>query len=183
MSKPNKIFYEKPRHLQEQQKANKKIEEHYFAPSYKPQDYSAGSKEKAGIGSKVKSWIANGALVVLSIILVVLLAVAVGQVSDWNRVWDRDERDFWYNISDGYYSDMVASSYHNRNNGVVTTSGLQECYAIAEYFEAASLYKAAVQVGDIEDIQKYQAKMEECLNYLDDVLYVIEDINMKLGIE
>lgn len=131
----------------------------------------------------IKDWIANAIIVLLSICFVILALVAVAEVADMNYSWAREEDEFWRYISDGNYSDIVKDVYHNENEGVKPTPGLEQCYAVANYFHAASLYKVAVNVGDTKDMEKYSAVMEECLTYMDDVSYIVEDIHMQLGME
>ena len=78
---------------------------------------------------------------------------------------------------------MIEAVYHNQNEGVRETEGLKQCYVVAEYFEAASFYKVALYVNDKEDMIKYKGIMEECLLEMDDISYIAEDINQKLGLD
>lgn len=194
----NKIFYEKPQHLQNKEGVknaasrqkmgnspymeNDDIENHYFQPSYQAQDYS-GQEQLVPQKRGIKEMIANGVLVVLSIGLVINICIAVGVISDMNYSWARDEERFWYSINDGNYAPLIADTWTNRFSDIKETDGLEQCYAVAEYFEAASLYKAADYTGDAEKKEKYAKIMEEKLAYFGDIMYIAEDIHMKLGIE
>lgn len=160
MSKPNKIFYERP------QKNN-----------------TYTQNKGRNTVSNIKNLVTNGIIIALSAIFVLLSIVAIAEAKSMEYTWTRDEDDFWYSISEGNYEDIIESVYHNRNQEIPMTPGLQQCYAVADYFEAASLYKVAVSEGDEADIKKYKAIMDESLPYLDDIMYVVEDINQKLDIE
>ena len=197
----NKIYYEKPQHLrnkdgysqlekndagQKMQNSphmtQKEVEENYYQPSYQAQDYSEQGQlepQKRGI----KELIANGVMIVLSIALVINVCVAISVIGDMNYSWARKEDNFWYSIDDGNYAPLLADAWTNRFSDVKETKGLEQCYAVAEYFEAASLYKAAEYTGNAEKKEKYAKIMEEKLAYFDDIMYIAEDINMKLGIE
>lgn len=166
----SKIYYEKPKHRQN------------------PQDKVKGSapigEQQGDPKNKIKNLIANIVLVVLSIALVVNVAIAIGIVNDMNRIYVVDEDDFWYYISEGRYTEMVTNTWQNRAYEVDTEgTTLEQCYAVAEYFEAASLYKVAEELGNEEDKAKYKAIMEDKLTHMGDILYVAEDINAKLEIE
>lgn len=185
----NKIYYERPWNLQKNsdkehgENTNEaSIEQEYFNPSYQETntDMYAGEPEK---NNAIKEWVANALLVILSIIFVVLMFAVIAENRSMHYHWERNEKDFWYEITEGRYSTLPSQAWDNRFNGVNTSAGLEQCYAIAEYFEAASLYRVAVEHGNLEEQEKYAGIMEEKLEYMTDVQYIAEDINKKLGIE
>lgn len=180
----NKVFYEKPQHLQnkEQKKNNSGIENQYFQPSYQEQDYS-GQVQAVVQKRGIKELIANGIMIILSIGLVINVCIAISVIGDMNYSWEREEDSFWYSINDGNYASLIDDTWTNRFSDIKETDGLEQCYAVAEYFEAASLYKAADYTGDTQKKEKYAKIMEEKLAYFGDIMYIAEDINMKLGIE
>lgn len=169
MSKQNKVFYEKPNSSN--------------AQNYGQEKKNSRIIQEGDVRNKAKELITNVILSILSIIFVLLLLTTIVELADMDYTYTRDEDMFWYSIKEGEYGGVVYDAYHNQNEGAELTPGMEQCYAVARYFEAASLYKAAVHVGDTEDIAKYSAVMEECLTYMDDILYVAEDIKMTLGIE
>lgn len=197
----NKIYYERPqnhpKNTNNQKDANasqninnqnpqsmeeKKIEDAYFQPSYQANDYSEQEREISP-KSPVKEWIANGILIVLSIMLVINLVVFVSELSDMNYSYERTENELWQDVSCENYIYLFQRTWMNRVIGVKETEGLKQCYAIADYFEAASLYKVAEYTGNAANKEKYAKIMEEKLLYFDDIMYVAEDINEKLGIK
>lgn len=173
MSRQNKVFYQKPqKNLQKPDTADN------VCTNQSERTFTVKEPVEGGI----KDWIANAIIVLLSISFVFLIIVAVAETADANHVWVMDEKEFWRYIANEDYPEIVNYVYQNENRGVTVTPTLKECYAVGKYFEAASLYKVAVQVNDTEDINKYSATMEECLKDLQDILYVVEDIDLKLGI-
>lgn len=173
MSRQNKVFYQRPHQNSSTSNADNAIHSNHSERTFTVKNTAEGG---------VKDWIANAIIVLLSISFVFLILVAIAESADANAGWSMEEKDFWNYISDEYYADIVEQAYHNENKGVTLTPGLRECHAVAKYFEAASLYKVAVFAGDAEDIKKYSATMEECRKELKDVMYVVEDIDLKLGI-
>ena len=169
MDKPNKVFYEKPNMQNNSSQAK----------TY----YSSSDNKMVKPVTSLKNLIANVVIIVLTVIFVLLFFVAIAEMKDVDYTWTRDEDDFWYYISDGQYQELIESFYHNQNEGVRETEELKQCYAVAEYFEAASFYRVALSVNDQEDIEKYKAIMEECLLEMDDIAYVAEEINQKLGLD
>lgn len=194
----NKIYYERPKHLQNgtnptQKNRNRSVnnepymsveeqEQQYYQPSYQAPVYET-NRPVVVKNNLIKEWIANGALIFLSIVLVISVAVLISEVRMMNRTYTRDAQDFWYSIEYGNYSDMVTMKCDNEAKGVYETSELKQCYAVADYFEAASLYKAAAYKGDTEAMQKYESKMNEAYVLLDDISYVAEEIDAELGLE
>lgn len=194
----NKIYYERPKHLQNstntaKNNANRSVnngpymsmeeqEQQYFQPSYQAPIYEE-AKTSVAKNSLIKEWIANGALIILSIALVVSLIALISELRFMNTTYTRDADDFWYTIEYGNYSDLVTMKADNEAKGVHKTSELKQCYAVADYFEAASLYKAAVYKGDTEAMKQYLLRMEEAYVLFDDISYVAEEIDENLGIE
>ena len=169
MGRQNNVFYERP-----------------DSSSFQNSNHNKGNSQiirDGDVRSRTNELIINVILSIFSVIFVLALLTTIIELADMNYSYTRDEDMFWYSIQDGQYGDIVLDAYHNQNEGVELTPGLEQCYAIARYFEAASLYKAAVHVGDTEDIAKYTTIMEECLTDMEDVLYIAEDIKAQLGIE
>lgn len=169
MNKPNNVFYEKPNMQNRSTQAKT-----YYA--------SSNNKMNKPVTS-LKNLVANVVIVALSVFFVLLFFIAIAEIKDVDYAWTRDEDDFWYYISDGQYQELTEAVYHNQNEGVRETEGLKQCYAVAEYFEAASFYKVAIYVNDKEDMVKYKDIMEECLTNMDDIAYIAEEINQKLGLD
>jgi len=96
-----------------------------------------------------------------------------GQVKDIGRPRTEEE-----------LGEVVLTSWENRTRTSDTENvALEQCYAVADYFEAASLYKVAVENGNVVEKTKYKSIMDEKKKYMNDILYVSETIHEKLGIE
>ena len=182
----NKIFYERPRHLQnrepKQGQNQPQIQEQYNQSINQVQDDFVQEKSLP-VKRGIKELIANGILIVLSILLVNNVFGAITVIKDMNPYDVKEEDRFWLNIEAGDYTSLIMNTWTNRFSDVKETDGLKQCYAVAEYYEAAVLYKAADYTGNIEKKEKYAGIMEEKLDYFYDIMYIAEDINMKLGIE
>lgn len=177
----NKIYYEKPKHLQNREQYNNSRQS---GVGQKMESSPHIEQEKLVPQKRgIRELIANGILIALSMALVVNIIIALNVIGDMNYSYARDEENFWYSINDGNYAPLIADVWTNRFSDIKETDGLEQCYAVAEYFEAASLYKAADYTGNAEKKEKYAKIMEEKLAYFDDIMYIAEDINMKLGIE
>lgn len=131
----------------------------------------------------MKDLIMNGVLIALSILFVILLLVTIGIMADVDYSYTRDEDAFWYSIQSGMYGDLPEDYYHNLNENAKVTPEMEQVYAIARYFEAASLYKVAVHAQDQENMEKYLAVMDKNLPYMDDIPQIVEEIHEKLGLE
>lgn len=157
-------------------------ESRYYQPSYQGLQKRSLIENVVKQQSPVKDLIANIILVILSIALVIALVKLGEELSYMNRHYERNANSFWMAYDSGRYADSIKDRYENIYNDVVTTAELKQCYAVSEYFEAASLYKAAVVTGKTDKAQEYLAVMEEALEEMGDVEYLAEDINQKLGI-
>ena len=182
----SKIYYERPQHLRhrEENKISKQTQANgeYYQPSYQPEDYS--EKETiTPLKHGIKEWITNGILIVLSIGLVINICVAISVIGDMNYSYAKKEESFWYDIEQGRYAGLISDTWDNRFSDVEETEGFKQCYAVAEYFEAAALYKTADYTGNPERKEKYAKIMEEKLDYFYDIMYIAEEINEKLGID
>lgn len=158
-------------------------EQQYYQPSYEAPVYDAESKTETGKNTKIKEWIANIALVVLSILLGISLVGLIAEVRWVGYDYTRDESDFWYYIDKEFYGQVVDYRWENEALGIKKTAELEQCYAVADYFEAASLYKVALYHNDTEKMEQYVTTMKESYSKMDDVSYLAENINDKLGIE
>ena len=159
------------------------LEQQYYQPSYDAPVYDNVSKTEGSKNTRVKELIANIALIALSVILGLSL---IGLLAEFRWVafdYSHDESDLWYYIDKEYYAQVVDYKWENEALGVERTEELEQCYAVADYFEAASYYKAAVYNNDVEKMDEYVDKMQEAYLKLDDVAYLAENINAKLGIE
>lgn len=158
-------------------------EQQYYQPSYEAPVYGNVSKAEGSKNTRVKEIIANIVLIALSVILGLSLIGLLAEVRWVGFDYSHDESDLWYYIDKEYYAQLVDYKWENEALGVEKTGELEQCYAVADYFEAASYYKAALYQNDTEKMKKCAAAMQEAYSRLDDVSYLAENINERIGIE
>ena len=122
--------------------------------------------------------------IVIGLLCVALIgAAAFAATSFYDSFgFDYDADSFYYRLTDGDYSQMVEMYYYNEANGVKADSELRQYYAVAEYFEAASWYKAFDSAGDSARAAEYETKMADAGNDMGALSMVAEDIRQSLGI-
>jgi len=186
----NNTYYQRPdksgkrtnNRYSEPQGMNQQQYSEYYQPNYQAPRYDNGDRAAAKPYSATKEMIANIILIVLSA-LFVLATLQVGiEIADIDNYYENNPSSFWWEYESGRYSGSVKERYENEYNGVEMTEELAQCYAVSEYFEAASLYKTAVHTGKTDKAAEYKATMEDAYSRMGDVSYLAEDINEKLGI-
>lgn len=127
--------------------------------------------------------------VVLDIVIVLLCLALVGAVAFAIDIymesfgWSYDADSFYYRLSDGDYGAMVDMYYSNESNNVKPDEELGMYYAVAEYFEAASWYKAYGEAGDSRWGEVYRQAMDEAQAQMGSLNMLAEDIRIALEIE
>ena len=216
----NKIYYERPKNLQNKNRTNgqnkqayarvnvsaqhrqmsmdevymdaqeqtdspymstQEQEKQYYQPSYEAPVYETKNPEISR-NSLIKEWIANGALIALSLALVLSIIMLITEIRYSFMSYNRNADDLWWYVKNGNYVEVVTARNSNEAAGVFETNELSEIYAIADYFEAASMYKVAVFRNDTTAMDKYITAMGEAYMEMGDVNYLAEDINEKLDI-
>lgn len=180
------IYYQRPNNSDEKNtdRANDRMEyTGYYHPNYRMPQYNPNNNIVPHTQGYKKDFIANIVLVFLSITLVVVVMALFSELSYINNSYERSASSFWWDYDSGIYVDSVRSRYENLVRGVEETPELTQCYAVAEYFEAASIYKAAAFTGNTDKAQKYLEVMAEAYSKMGDVSYLADDIDTKLGIE
>ena len=124
--------------------------------------------------------------IIIGILCVVLVSTAWSAGSEFIRYmkgYAYDEEDFLSCIRIEDYSSMVEYLYKNEVNDVKTTAGMEECYAVARYYEAASMYKAYKAVGRNAEAEEKKQMMEGQITEMGELAYVAEDIVAYLELE
>lgn len=159
------IFYQRPNRSSK----NEKLSE--------PQQVYTGK-----IHGFVKELVVKIVLIVLSFTFVLGILGFFVILNEMDTVFERDTESFWWNYESGRYADCISYKYENMCGKIRTTDELEQCYAVADYFEAASLYRAALHTGDTDKAEKWLAVMEETYQKLGDVAYLADEIKTKLKI-
>lgn len=181
------IYYQRPNNSgkntdRNTQKVSSQPNNSYYQPNYQAPRYDNYNRPVIKAQSATKDLIANVVLVILSILFVIAFITFVGEISDSSRYYEQKASSFWWEYDNGRYVYSIRNRYENMYNGVEETEELSQCYAVSEYFEATSLYKAAVCTGKEESAMKYLEKMAKAYSEMGDVSYLAEDIDTKLGI-
>lgn len=150
--------------------------------NYQTSRYPNNSRQIVVKYSSTKDLITNIILVLLSISLVIAILTLGAELSGIDNYYDKDANSFWWAYDSGNYVDSIRDRYENTYNGIRETAELKQCYAVSEYYEAATLYKAAVYTGKEDKAMKYLEIMAKAYSEMGDVSYLAEDIDTKLGI-
>ena len=82
-------------------------------------------------------------------VVIVLVVLTIGQIIRFGFQlygdqyhYHYDEDTFLYSIQDGQYSELPEKKIRNEMEHVKADAQMLECYAVADYYEAAALYYA-----------------------------------------
>ena len=132
---------------------------------------------------KIKNLIFNIIIGILSFVLLITLLVVAGNLMDASRSFTYDEDNFFYGIQGERYESIVGYMYKNEACGVKPSGDMEECYAVARYYEAASYYKAYEQAGDSSQAAQKRAIMKEEETRMGELSYVKNKIDAALKID
>ena len=101
-------------------------------------------------------------------VVIVLVVLTIGQIIRFGFQlygdqyhYHYDEDTFLYSIQDGQYSELPEKKNRNEMEHVKADAQMLECYAVADYYEAASLYYAYENIGNAAKAAIAKADMEE----------------------
>lgn len=92
------------------------------------------------------------------------------------------EEDFFYQMSRGRYDTMV-NMYHTNKEFGRGGEKYEACYAVAEYFEAASYCRMYEEAGDTQRADMWKGRRKDAEERLGDLSVMTEDIQEILAIE
>ena len=187
----NKVFYERPnsnkndsqKEVIQENLIQEVVVEAEYENQYDSVPVNYQQERKDNQKEAIKKLVTNIILSILTVIFVILLVGFIYEMSEIGYRYEEDANQIWYRIEDGRYADVVSVVERNRGIGVEETPELQECYAIADYYQAASLYKVKMAVGDLEAAEKNKKLMKKKRYYFEQVSFVFDDIDIQLGIE
>lgn len=132
---------------------------------------------------KSKKIIFNILIAFLCLVFVILTSAFVFQIADYSGSYPSDESSFLYSCREQDYVRMVEMMHRNQAADVKSNDTLEECYAVAAYYEAATYYKAYLKAGDHDLAMKKKKIMDEQAALMGDLSYVAEDIDKKLELD
>ena len=124
----------------------------------------------------------NCVIVVMCIIMLGFGYVAINSICDVFSSLETEE-SMHYRLEDGEFYRMVEAYHLNVQGGHEASEEMQEYYGVAKYYEAASLYKAFVENGDLERAERELEKMEEAKDEMGQWVIVESQIKEQLGLE
>lgn len=111
------------------------------------------------VSQNLTTLIMNIVIVCLCVILVVCGTLAVSGLYDAFSVVNT-ENSMYYRLDAGDFYRMVEGYHMNIQEGHEGSAEMQEYYGVAKYYEAASMYRAFLEIGDTERADRELEKME-----------------------
>ncbi len=109
-------------------------------------------------GQNVTILAMNVIIIILCIFFVICVGLAVMGLQDAFSV-TYSENTMYYRLDDGDFYQMVEGYHMNLQEGHKASAEMQEYYGVAKFYEAASMYKAFYETGDIERAARELEKM------------------------
>ena len=120
-------------------------------------------------------------IVVLAFFTVLFTGMGLVEMIDGMRSYTVSEDSMIYALQDGRYGDLVSDYHRNMAAEAKSTETMEECYAIARYYEAAIDYQLAVQENDSELLENSEKIMKESAAQMGALSYAEKEINNLLG--
>ena len=120
-------------------------------------------------------------IVVLAFFTVLFTGMGLVEMIDGMRSYTVSEDSMIYALQDGRYGDLVSDYHRNMAANAKSTETMEECYAIARYYEAAIDYQLAVQENDSELLENSEKIMKESAAQMGALSYAEKEINDLLG--
>lgn len=127
--------------------------------------------------SKQFQVITNVAIGILAYILIMVIGMTVFSVSDDFKPYTASEDSMIYSLQENRYSDLVRYYHKNTALDVKPTKTMEECYAVARYYEAAIDCQLAVQEKDSALKKKAEEIMTEAAKEMGDFSYAKGEID------
>lgn len=135
-----------------------------------------------GAGKNAAILVTNVAIVILCIVFVSCAGLAVSGLRDAFSV-TYSENNMYYRLYDENFYQMVEGYYTNLQEGHEPGEEMKEYYGVAKFYEAASMYKAFSETGDMERAAREQEKMKFARQEMGDWTIVEPQILEQLDIQ
>ena len=116
----------------------------------------------------------RGALLVMNLVIIALCLVlfwgTIHMFRQLNDAFSRPAKTNWMenNVQSENYAYLVVNYHEDMVYGGLLSGTKKECYGVARYFEAASMYKAFLQTGDTEHAAREKEKMDAAYEEMGD---------------
>ena len=121
-------------------------------------------------------------IVILAFFTVLFTGMGIVEMIDGMRSYTVSEDSMIYALQDGRYGELVSDYHRNMAANAKSTETMEECYAIARYYEAAIDYKLAVQENDSELLENSEKMMKESAAQMGSLSYAEKEIKNLLGL-
>ena len=121
-------------------------------------------------------------IVILAFFTILFTGMGIVEMIDGMRSYTVSEDSMIYALQDGRYGDLVSDYHRNMAANAKSTETMEECYAIARYYEAAIDYKLAVQENDSELLENSEKMMKESAAQMGSLSYAEKEIKNLLGL-
>ena len=131
----------------------------------------------------------SGALLVMNIVIIVLCLVlfwgTIHMFRQLNYAFSRPAKTNWMenNVQNENYAYLVVNYHEDMMYGGLLSGTKKECYGVAKYFEAASMYRAYLQTGDTDRAAREKEKMDAAYEEMGGWNITADSIGEKLGLE
>ena len=131
----------------------------------------------------------RGALLVMNLVIIALCLVlfwgTIHMFRQLNDAFSRPAKTNWMenNVQNENYAYLLVNYHEDMVYGGLLSGTKKECYGVARYFEAASMYKAFLQTGDTEHPPREKEKMDAAYEEMGDWNIAADSIREKLGVE
>ncbi|MBR0405105.1 MAG: hypothetical protein IJI68_07905 [Eggerthellaceae bacterium] len=100
---------------------------------------------------------------ILTIIVVIMFISVSVRVNDYSKgyVVDYGVRDYIYSAEDGRFGNLYATAIRDMSRNAEYTAEVEECRALAFYYEQAVLEHAYREAGDNAKADEFAARMAE----------------------
>lgn len=115
--------------------------------------------------------------------LVLFISILITSLFEDGRYYISDEKDLLRDLRYDNYVSLLEDVKANEVRGIKITGDMSKCYAIAYYYEAASMYKAYLEVGEVQKAAKEKQIMEEKIPQMGEYSSLIEDIHNRLNLD
>lgn len=138
-----------------------------------------GTEEKTGVSRR--NLLLNGIVILLSVILFVQVIIFVREAASYQKVYAVDEANLLRMVTNQQYDNLVESVYRNEAQEVPVKGDMAQIYAAAYYYEAAMLYHAHQEAGNVRQAEEAYTRMREYEEQLGEYAFVKEEIKEFLG--
>ena len=131
----------------------------------------------------------SGALLIMNLVIVALCLVLFGgaiyMFRQLHDAFSRPVQTQWMenNISNENYAYLIENYHQDEMYGGLLPESKKECYGVAAYFEAASMYKAYLETGDTERAAREKEKMDAAYEEMGGWNIAADSIREQLGLE